>query len=171
MAHDPYSRLYWRLSDEFPDVFDEPAVLGTYVQLLVTADAMWPTLPHVPANVDISVLVEAGLVIERGKRYTIKGLEKERRKRQRNARRGAAARWSDDDSDPSRDAAADALADVVARTSAMQTHSDRNANGMPSRAKPSREEPRQAKTRRAARAKTRGKNGLQPLDELLGGQA
>ena len=161
MADDPYTRVYWRLSDEYPDVWDDAATLGAYVQLLCQADMAWPSKPHRPSLIDDDAytrLVDCGLVIEEGKRYTVRGLDKHRRARRRSARKGARKRWEDADAD----ADADALASVIADANAY-------AVGMPSRAEPSRAEPRKAKTRRDARVKTRGKTGLKPLSDMLGG--
>jgi hypothetical protein len=157
MSVDPYSRLYWRLSDEFPEVWDDPKVLGTYVQLLIAADAMWPSRPHVPAGVDTTPLTDSGLVVMDGQRYAIRGLDKERKKRQKAGRTGAAARWSDHDGTPDR------IADRI---------TDGSAFGMPSRAKPSQDKPSQDKTRQAARAtKSQKKGELTHISETLSGGA
>ena len=175
MADDPYSRLYWRLSDEYPEVWDDPKVLGTYVQLLTAADGAWPSHPHMLAYVEddaVAVLTGCGLLITTGKRFTIRGLDKERKRRRSNARRGAAAKWAHADADAVADADAHALADAVAHASASKSQSERrpngNAIGMPSRAEPSQDEPRRDKPRRTARAsKTQGKSGLVPLSDIL----
>ena len=171
MAEDPYSRLYWRLSDEYPDIWDDAALLGAYVQLLVPADMAWPSKPHRPALVDPDAyarLVECGLVEEEGQRYTVRGLDKHRRRRQRAGRTGARERWRKATAEED----AEVLSEVTAQVTAMQSHSDRTddrtAIGMPSRAKPSQDEPRRDKTRRTAREKTRGKNGPEHIGDVLG---
>ena len=170
MADDPYTRVYHKLADEYPAIYDDAAALGTYIQLLIQADQAWPTAAFVPAFVDpdvLAVLTGCGLVEMDGKRYRMKGLEKERRQRRKAARKGATERWSR----ATADADADALASVTGTTSAMQTHSERNAIGMPSRAKPSQDEPNRAKTNRTARDRSRGGTGLKPLSDILGGTA
>ena len=165
MADDPYSRLYWRLSDEFPDVFDDPLALGTYVQLLVTADAMWPSKPHVPAGVDIGLLLDCGLVIQTGRRYAIKGLDKERKKRQKAGRKGAAGRWPDSD----RNAVGNAVGNADRIDDRIDDRIlDGNAFGMPSRAKPSQDETRRDEPRQAAHAtKSKKKADLTSVGDIL----
>ena len=166
MSNDPYCRIYWRLSDEFPEVFDDAAVLGTYVQLLVAADAMWPSKPHLPAGAETAVLTECGLVELHGRRYTIKGLDKERKRRSKAGRRGAAGRWSDADRNADRIAAGNALGNAVRIASG-------NADAMPSQAKPSQAKPSQAETNTRKREEKSPGNRertkrLTPLNEILG---
>lgn len=123
MSERPYSRLYHQLADEFPEVYDGPDLAG-YVRLLVAADQAWPTCARWAGYVtepELERLAAAGLVIPDGARYRIRGMEKERSKRSQAASIAARSRWSD--------------ADRIA---------DRNAETMPSKAKPSKDEPSQA---------------------------
>ena len=169
MADDPYTRVYHKLADEYPAINDDAAALGTYIQLLIQADQAWPTAAFVPAFVDpdiLDALTGCGLVEMDGKRYRMKGLEKERRQRRRAARKGATERWNRTTADADADALASVTGQAAAMQSHMQTHSERNAIGMPSLAKPSQDEPNRAKTNRTARDRSRG---LEPLSEFLGG--
>jgi hypothetical protein len=162
MANDPYCRLYWRLSDEYPAMFDEPVQLGTYVRLLMYADMAWPSRPHLPADLDagaVGALEAAGLVTVEGKRYAIRGLDKERRHRRKAARKGAAVRWHSGGSD---DAAA-----LAARVADANAYANASPNGMPSRAEPSRAEPTRAHAR-VVRARGAGKP--EQIGKTLGGK-
>ena len=165
MADDPYSRLYWRLSDEFPEVYDDDARLALWTRLLVAADQAWPSAAFLPAFAEdgaLHALVDCGLVEVDGKRYHIRGLDKERKRRRKSARKGAAAKWARHNADANADADADALAGAVAGVNA-------HAIGMPSRAEPSQDEPRRDETRQAARAKTSRKKGeLTHIETVLG---
>jgi len=173
MADDPYSRLYWRLSDEFPTIYDDDASLALWVRLLVAADQAWPAAPFLPAFADdaaLAHLVAAELVSVNGTRYRIRGLDKERKRRRKSARKGANARWSESDAQADADALAHAIADANAYQDA-DANADANADAvaMPSRAKPSRDEPRKAKTRQAAGAtKSQKTRRLTPLNDILG---
>lgn len=93
----PYSRIYHELVDDpmFAAVFDDDRSFGSWVKLLMVADAMWPASAPLPSrNPTIRRLIECGLVIEKpGNRYTIRGLDKERAQRRDSARIGAAKRW------------------------------------------------------------------------------
>lgn len=85
---DPYSRLYHKFADEYPDIFDDPRALGTWVQLLVWADAAWPLKPRLPGRIVKSALAElcrVGLVNLDGDRYEIRGLAAERLRRRERA--------------------------------------------------------------------------------------
>jgi hypothetical protein len=89
----PYSRVYWTiLSDpKFRSVRCRPELLGTWLLLLVTADAMYPAPAMVPGILrrgHLSALVDAGLVdLEDGGLYRIHGLDAERKRRADAARR------------------------------------------------------------------------------------
>lgn len=114
-----YSRLYHRFKREFPDVYADDHALATWVRLLMLADASWPLVPPVPRSVrakPLASLVAAGLVSVADDCYTVLGLDAERTRRSDAGRTGAAVRWQ----------------------------SDGNANAMPSKAKQSRDETRQA---------------------------
>ena len=108
-----YTRVYWSIVDDpaFERVFDNPHALGVWLRMLLIADAMWPaTAPMPPRNPSVRLLIASSLVIERPRnRYTIRGLDAERERRSGKARDAAAMRWQ----------------------------SERNADGMPSRAEPS----------------------------------
>lgn len=91
----PYSRLYHKFADEYPAIFDDPRALGTWVQLLVWADAAWPIKPRLPARIVKSALAElirVGLVTLDGDRYDIRGLAVERLRRQERASAGGRAK-------------------------------------------------------------------------------
>lgn len=126
---DPYSRIYWRFRDEYPDIYQDDAALGAWVRLLMIAEGAHPSAADLPRKVKPALLgrlVDEGLVtLYPGERFRIKGLERERERRSDAARIGADKRWQSDRS-----------------ANAMQTHSDRNANGMPRR-----DETRRAETR------------------------
>ena len=112
-----YVRVYHDdLIRDYPQVYDNDALLAAWLRLLVVADAMWPTPPELPRSVrarPLARLTEIGLVIPlSGHRYRIRGLDAERTKRQAAARNAAAQRW----------------------------HSKGNAEAMPSRAEPSKPE-------------------------------
>ncbi|MFN8520752.1 MAG: hypothetical protein U0667_15455, partial [Chloroflexota bacterium] len=85
-SEDPYSRLYWRLIDEYPDVWANDRLLASYARLLVIADAQWPASADRPASVPDAAwkaLVSVGLVIPeaRGQRFRIRGMDKMRNAR------------------------------------------------------------------------------------------
>jgi hypothetical protein len=95
---DPYSRIYWRLADEFPRVWDDDRALAAYTRLLVVADGAWPSAAAIPVGVPPRTwrsLVEAGLVIPEasGRRFRIRGLDKHRAARSNAARNAVNARW------------------------------------------------------------------------------
>jgi len=128
---DPYSRLYWRLADEYPDVWDDDAAMATYARLLVSADGAWPAAAAVPVGVKSKAwaLLTAGdspLVIPEphGKRYRIRGLDKHRQGRSDAARIAAGKRWRNADSNADSNAGA-----------------QQRAMHIPSRAEPSRDIP------------------------------
>ena len=159
MADDPYSRLYWRLSDEYPEVWDDPKVLGTYVQLLTAAEGAWPSHPHMLAYVEddaVNTLTDCGLLVIKGKRFTIKGLDKERKKRSSHARKAASARYGQS----SEQEASTALSNLV--STARST-----AQTMPRLDETRRDEPSKDKTRRTARVDHEKKRGLAPIREML----
>lgn len=135
MADRPYSRVYWELLDDpkFETIRADVRHLGTWTLMLLVADMAFPApafLPPAP-KASVQALADAGLVeLLSGGRFRLHGLQAERSRRSAIASLGAAARWSD-------------------RTpNAMQTHSERNANGMPSRDETRRDEdkPRQDET-------------------------
>ena len=157
MSDRPYTRIYHELADEYPDLFDSPD-LACYVRLLLAADQAWPSKARWAGYVeeDEMARIEAtGLVTRDGKRYTVKGMDKERKQRSSHARKAARARHDG----PSEQEASNALSNLV-------SNAPSNAQTMPSLAKPSQDEPNRAKTNRTARDRSRG---LEPLSEFLGG--
>lgn len=93
--NDPYSRLYWRFRDEFPDVYQDNDALATWLRLLLIAEGTHPSAADLPRKVKPSVLtklVDEGLVtLFPGDRYRIKGLSGERERRSEAARTGGIA--------------------------------------------------------------------------------
>ena len=94
-----YVRVYYSIigDERFEKVYPEPKVLGTWLQLLLLADAIYPADAALPGYVNrasLRVLVDAGLVVERPHgHYAIHGLASEREMRSRSGRIGAAMRW------------------------------------------------------------------------------
>jgi len=153
MSNGPYSRLYHELADEFPDIYDSPA-LAAYVRLLVAADQAWPSKARWAGYAtpdEVEALRAAGLIVVDDKRYSVKGLDKERKRRSSHARKAAEARHGQS----SEQEASTALSRIVS-----------TAQTMPRREETSKEEPRKEETRRTARDRSRG---LEPLSEFLGG--
>jgi hypothetical protein len=136
---DPYTRMYWRLIDDekFVEIYPDDHHFSLYVRLLMAADMSWPasaSLPFATRKASLQKLCDVGLVdVLASGRYRIRGLDAERRKRQQKASNAAASRWEDDEQ-PARSA------------NGTDEHPPSNANGMPSRAEPSRakKEPSQA---------------------------
>lgn len=97
MTSGPYSRVYWSLVDDpmFVKVYDNPSALGTWLQMLLIADAMWPaSAPMPPRNPTVRMLIACGLVIEKpANRYSLRGLQAEREHRSASGRNAAAVRW------------------------------------------------------------------------------
>ncbi len=97
MAERPYSRLYHSLVDDpmFAEVYGNAAAFGTWCQLLMIADALYPASAPLPRKTYVvRLLLESGVIQERpGNRYVIRGLEGERERRSSSARNAAAMRW------------------------------------------------------------------------------
>lgn len=97
MTDRPYSRVYHAIADDpmFAQVYRDREALGAWLQMLLVADAMYPTSAPLPRpSRAVSLLLQAGLVIELpGNRYTIRGLKAERERRSASARNAAAVRW------------------------------------------------------------------------------
>lgn len=93
----PYSRVYHEIVEHprFEKVYRNPNALGTWLQMLLTADAMYPTSAPMPSRTPtVRLLIDVGLVIERpGNRYSMRGLQDERERRSTPGRIGAAKRW------------------------------------------------------------------------------
>jgi hypothetical protein len=96
----PYVRVYYSVSTDprFENVYCHPTILGTWLQLLIPADAAYPGLAWLPAIVhraSLKVLTDAGLVeLVSGGQYRIHGLTAERERRATNARASANARYA-----------------------------------------------------------------------------
>lgn len=130
-----YVRVYHTIVDDprFADVFHNPARLGTWLQLLLLADALYPASAPLPPYVNraaVKVLVECGLIelAEHGQ-YRVHGLAREREMRSTSARNAAAMRW----------------------------HSEGTASTMPNRTEPNLTEPSQSQSdfrRRVERTKS-----------------
>lgn len=97
MTDRPYSRVYHSIADDpmFADVYRDREALGAWLQMLLVADAMYPTSAPLPrSNRAVTRLIDAGLVVVlAGNRYTIRGLKAERERRSASARNAAAVRW------------------------------------------------------------------------------
>lgn len=94
----PYARIYFQdLQRDYPEVWNDPAALGTYVQLLGLSEAVWPGEPDLPRSVrarSLAILTGGrGLVSVVGHSFRIKGFHVERTRRQDAARDAAAKRW------------------------------------------------------------------------------
>ena len=80
MSARKFVKVYRDLADEYPTIYDDAEALGTYVQLLMDADALWPMRPQVPRRVKDEPLrrvLGSGLVTEEEHgRYSIKGLDR-----------------------------------------------------------------------------------------------
>jgi len=90
----PYSRVYHRLQVEYRAVFDDETALGTWLRLLVIADATYPSPAHLPRRCNsraLAKLVEAGLVTVDDDLYTVRGLTGERERRSAQGRAGGRA--------------------------------------------------------------------------------
>lgn len=88
---DPYVRVYYRIMEDpkFANVYDDKAALGTWLTLLIHADALYPSaarLPHGVRRANVEKLVKAGLIELEGNRFRVHGLEAERGKRAETAR-------------------------------------------------------------------------------------
>jgi hypothetical protein len=130
-----YVRVYHTIVDDerFADVFHSPVRLGTWLQLLLLADALYPASAPLPPYANrqaVKALVDCGLIelADHGQ-YRVHGLASERAKRSQTGRNGAAMRW----------------------------HSDGTAESMHPRAEPNRAEPGQSQSdfRRRVEATTR----------------
>jgi len=100
MADRPYSRVYFEIvgHPRFERVYRNPHALGTWLQMLLTADAMYPMTPAMPPrNPTVRLLIDAGLVEERPANcYSMRGLEAERERRSAIGRNAVAVRWNNE---------------------------------------------------------------------------
>lgn len=96
---DKYVRVYYSIigDERFAAVYHDGRHLGTWLQLLLVADAMYPADAPIPAYVhrpSFRILVGAGLIEERPhQHYRVHGLASERGKRAQSARIASAVRW------------------------------------------------------------------------------
>jgi hypothetical protein len=95
-----YARVYHDLVDDpkFSRVYGNDAALGTWLRMLLVADAMYPISAPLPrSNSSVRLLIEVGLVEERpGGRYIVHGLEAERERRSTIGRNAVAVRWNNE---------------------------------------------------------------------------
>ncbi len=141
-----YVRVYHTIVDDdrFADVFHDSCRLGTWLQLLLLADALYPASAPLPPYANrraVAALVSCGLIelADHGQ-YRVHGLHTEREKRSHIGRTGAAIRWQSE-----------------SNADAMQTHSGGRAEPVHPRTEPNRTEPTQSQSdfqRRVARTKT-----------------
>lgn len=96
---DRYVRVYYSIigDERFANVYHDARTLGTWLQLLLVADAMFPADAPIPAYVhraSFVVLVKAGLIENAPhQHYRVHGLASEREVRSHSARNAAAVRW------------------------------------------------------------------------------
>lgn len=92
---DPYSRIYWRFQDEFPEVYADDRALALWLRLLIVAEGSYPAAAMLPRKMRgnvLQVLVDAGLVtLLPGDRYRVRGLDAERERRSEHGRTGGLA--------------------------------------------------------------------------------
>ena len=94
-----YVRVYYSIQDDpkFDLVRGNVAVLGTWLRLLMAADAVWPASADIPRGLresHVALLSDAGLVDRLpGHRFRIHGLDPERQARSDAGRNAAAVRW------------------------------------------------------------------------------
>src|SRR5687767_9112879 len=148
---DPYSRIYWRIVKEYPDIYNDDRAWAAWTRLLMQADGAYPAPAPLPRRLTTSVLrklTDSGLVrlTPDGHHYTIRGQDAERRRRSEHARRAAQERWTGN---------APSIADSNAPGNA-----DASSHDMPSRAEQSRD--KQSIEKHASRA-----NGLEPIGAIL----
>lgn len=166
---DPYVRVYYGIMDDpkFADVYPDKAALGTWLTLLIHADALYPapaTLPHGVRIATVEKLVQAGLIdLLSGHRYRVHGLEPEREKRVESARYAADVKYH---------GVAEAQRLQAERNaSAMRAQSVSNADPMPLRAEPLRSSPSRSNPSLSsptpAGAKKNGSNDQETDEERL----
>jgi hypothetical protein len=94
-----YVRVYYSVvnDERFAEIYHDPRRFGTWLQLLLIADAMFPADAPLPAYVhrpSLKVLADAGLVESRAhQHFRMHGLASERELRGQSGRNAAAVRW------------------------------------------------------------------------------
>lgn len=92
----PYSRVYWRFIEEYPDIYDDDRAFATWTRLLILAEGTHPQPAPLPRKVSGAVLnklIDVGLVtLLAGDRYRVKGLEAERARRAVESKNGGTVR-------------------------------------------------------------------------------
>lgn len=98
MTERAYCRVYYTIKDDpkFEGIRENDHHLATWLRLLMTADALWPASPDLPASAgrsSVKALVAVGLIdLLPGGRYRIHGLDAERGARRDAARASVAQR-------------------------------------------------------------------------------
>ncbi len=99
MPFDPYDKHFWRFADEYPAIYNDDAALALWHRLVRLAGMAWPsagTLPYGTKKRALKMLTEADpqlVYLEAGGQFRIRGMDKERAKRQQSARNAANSRW------------------------------------------------------------------------------
>ena len=94
-----YVSVYYSIvnDERFAEIYHVPSRLGTWLQLLLVADAMFPADAPIPSYVhrpSLKALVGCGLVeIRAHQHFRMHGLASEREMRSHSARNAAAVRW------------------------------------------------------------------------------
>jgi hypothetical protein len=94
-----YVRVYYSVvnDERFAEVYHDARHLGTWLQLLLVADAMYPADAPIPAyasRASVKALVDCGLIdLRPHSQYRVHGLASEREMRTHSARNAAAVRW------------------------------------------------------------------------------
>lgn len=125
MADRPYSRHYWEWADEYPELYESDAACSLWYRLVRLGDMAWPSAATLPVGTKpaaLRALTAADLIRMVTKTtYKVRGMDKEREARSQSASNAARSRWGDANRNAPRNA-------------------NRNAETMPSRDEPSKDE-------------------------------
>jgi hypothetical protein len=94
-----YVRVYYSVvnDERFAEVYHDARHLGTWLQLLLVADAMYPADAPIPAyasRASVKALVDCGLIdLRPHSQYRVHGLASEREMRSQYGRNASAVRW------------------------------------------------------------------------------
>jgi hypothetical protein len=97
-----YVRVYYSVvnDERFAEIYHDSRRFGTWLQLLLVADAMYPVDAPIPAYVhrpSLKALTDCGLIeIRAHQHFRLHGLASEREQRAQSARNAAAKRWQSD---------------------------------------------------------------------------